>query len=131
MGKQEAALKKLEQKHGAGYGKPVPGSKSEARAKRYNESCMREILQLCGLISEKGKRLKKHMKIGNNTRTGWDISSATSINFFLSSLSPTSLSHYTHAKLLQNKLLQHHQCMCSKQTNATHKQTTQKKLKLK
>ena len=33
--KQEAALKKLEQKHGAGYGKPVPGSKSEARAKRY------------------------------------------------------------------------------------------------
>ena len=34
--KQEAALKKLEQKHGAGYGKPPPGSKSEARAKRYN-----------------------------------------------------------------------------------------------
>ena len=33
--KQEAALKKLEQKHGAGYGKPPPGSKSEARAKRY------------------------------------------------------------------------------------------------
>ena len=33
--KQDAALKKLEQKHGAGYGKPVPGSKSEARAKRY------------------------------------------------------------------------------------------------
>ena len=32
--KQEAALKKLEQKHGAGYGKPLPGSKSEARAKR-------------------------------------------------------------------------------------------------
>ena len=73
--KQEAALKKLEQKHGAGYGKPPPGSKSEARAKRssqshrkqaeeifnlmsiarYNESCMREILQLCGLISEKGE----------------------------------------------------------------------------
>merc|ERR1719412_1413191 len=52
--KQEAALKKLEQKHGAGYGKPPPGSKSEARAKKYNESCMREILQLCGLIAEKG-----------------------------------------------------------------------------
>ena len=33
--KQEAALKKLEQKHGAGYGKPPPGSKSEARAKRF------------------------------------------------------------------------------------------------
>ena len=32
--KQEAALKKLEQKHGAGYGKPPPGSKSETRAKR-------------------------------------------------------------------------------------------------
>ena len=31
--KQEAALKKLEQKHGAGYGKPPPGSKSEARGK--------------------------------------------------------------------------------------------------
>ena len=28
---------------------------------------MREILQLCGLISEKGKRIKKHMKIGNNS----------------------------------------------------------------
>ena len=36
------------------YGKPLPGSKSEARAKKYNESCMREILQLCGLIAEKG-----------------------------------------------------------------------------
>ena len=36
--KQEAALKKLEQKHGAGYGKPPPGSKSEARAKRSSQS---------------------------------------------------------------------------------------------
>merc|ERR1712243_212328 len=37
--KQEAALKKLEEKHGSGYGKPPPGSKSEARAKKYNENC--------------------------------------------------------------------------------------------
>jgi hypothetical protein len=37
-----------------GYGKPPPGSKSEARAKRYNENCQREILQLCALLSEKG-----------------------------------------------------------------------------
>lgn len=52
--KQEAALRKLEEKHGAGYGKPPPGSKSEARAKKYNENCTREIIELCGLISEKG-----------------------------------------------------------------------------
>lgn len=52
--KQEAALRRLEEKHGAGYGKPPPGSKSEARAKKYNENCSREIIQLCGLISEKG-----------------------------------------------------------------------------
>ena len=56
--KQEAALKRLEEKHGAGYGKPPPGSKSEARAKKYNESCTREILQLCGLVSEKGQWAK-------------------------------------------------------------------------
>ena len=62
--KQEAALKRLEEKHGAGYGKPPPGSKSEARAKKYNESCTREILQLCGLVSEKGQsdgtEMEKH-----------------------------------------------------------------------
>merc|ERR1719474_2041501 len=52
--KQEAALKKLEEKHGEGYGKPPPGSKSEARAKKYNENCTREIVELCGIISEKG-----------------------------------------------------------------------------
>ena len=42
--KQEAALKRLEQKHGSGYGKPPPGSQSEARAKKYNENCVRQIL---------------------------------------------------------------------------------------
>ena len=41
--RQEAALKKLEVKHGAGYGKPPAGSKSEARAKRYNENCVRDF----------------------------------------------------------------------------------------
>ena len=30
--KQEAALKKLEQKHGAGYGKPIPGSATDKRS---------------------------------------------------------------------------------------------------
>ena len=39
--RQEAALRRLEAKHGSGYGKPPPGSESEARAKRYNENCMR------------------------------------------------------------------------------------------
>ena len=39
--RQEAALRKLEAKHGSGYGKPPPGSESEARARRYNENCMR------------------------------------------------------------------------------------------
>jgi len=52
--KQEAALKRLEEKHGSGYGKPPPGSKSEARAKKYNENCTREIVELCGIVSEKG-----------------------------------------------------------------------------
>merc|ERR1711970_1107610 len=52
--KQEAALKRLEEKHGAGYGKPPPGSKSEARARKYNENCTREIVELCGIVSEKG-----------------------------------------------------------------------------
>jgi len=52
--KQEAALRRLEEKHGAGYGKPPPGSKSEARAKKYNENCAKEVIQLCGLIQEKG-----------------------------------------------------------------------------
>jgi len=52
--KQEAALKRLEEKHGTGYGKPPPGSKSEARAKKYNENCTREIVELCGIVSEKG-----------------------------------------------------------------------------
>ena len=37
-----------------GYGKPPPGSKSEARAKKYNENCTREIVELCGIVSEKG-----------------------------------------------------------------------------
>ena len=63
--KQEAALKRLEEKHGAGYGKPPPGSKSEARAKKYNESCTREILQLCGLVSEKGQSDGTEMGINN------------------------------------------------------------------
>ena len=52
--KQEAALRKLEEKHGSGYGKPPAGSKSEARAKRYNENCVREIIELCAIISERG-----------------------------------------------------------------------------
>ena len=39
--RQEAALRRLEAKHGSGYGKPPPGSESEARAKRYNENCVR------------------------------------------------------------------------------------------
>ena len=39
--RQEAALRRLEAKHGSGYGKPPPGSESEARAKKYNENCMR------------------------------------------------------------------------------------------
>jgi len=52
--RQEAALKRLEEKHGSGYGKPPPGSKSEARAKKYNENCTREIVELCGIVSEKG-----------------------------------------------------------------------------
>jgi len=52
--KQEAALKRLEQKHGSGYGKPPPGSQSEARAKKYNENCVREIIELCAIISERG-----------------------------------------------------------------------------
>ena len=39
--RQEAALRRLEAKHGSGYGKPPPGSESEARAKRYNENCMK------------------------------------------------------------------------------------------
>ena len=41
--KQEAALKRLEAKHGTGYGKPPPGSQSEARAKKYNENCVRQV----------------------------------------------------------------------------------------
>lgn len=40
---------------GSGYGKPPPGSKSEARAKKYNENCAREVIELCGLIQEKGE----------------------------------------------------------------------------
>ena len=42
--KQEAALRKLEMKHGPGYGKPPAGSKSEARAVKYNVQCAREFL---------------------------------------------------------------------------------------
>ena len=42
--KQEAALRKLEMKHGPGYGKPPAGSKSEARAIKYNVQCAREFL---------------------------------------------------------------------------------------
>ena len=44
--RQEAALRKLEAKHGSGYGKPPPGSESEARTRRYNEKCMRSDKKL-------------------------------------------------------------------------------------
>lgn len=52
--KQEAALKRLEAIHGPGYGKPVPGSKTEVRAQKYQASCVREIVELCGVVSERG-----------------------------------------------------------------------------
>ena len=41
--RQEAALRRLEAKHGSGYGKPPPGSESEARARKYNENCVRSV----------------------------------------------------------------------------------------
>ena len=52
--KQEAALRRLEQKHGIGYGKPPVGSKSEARAKKYNENCVRDFLFTLFIDGENG-----------------------------------------------------------------------------
>lgn len=58
INKQDAALKRLEAKHGPGYGKPPPGSKSEARGIRYQDNCMKEIIELCAIISERGCHMK-------------------------------------------------------------------------
>lgn len=58
INKQDAALKRLEAKHGPGYGKPPPGSKSEARGLKYQDNCMREIIELCAIISERGCHMK-------------------------------------------------------------------------
>jgi len=58
INKQDAALKRLEAKHGPGYGKPPPGSKSEARGIKYQDNCMREIIELCAIISERGCHMK-------------------------------------------------------------------------
>jgi len=58
INKQDAALKRLEAKHGPGYGRPPPGSKSEARGLRYQDNCMREIVELCAIISERGCHMK-------------------------------------------------------------------------
>ena len=44
--RQEAALRRLEQKHGPGYGQPPPGSQSEQRARRYNENCVRWLARV-------------------------------------------------------------------------------------
>ena len=48
--RQEAALRRLEAKHGSGYGKPPPGSESEARARKYNENCVRSVLVFVGSV---------------------------------------------------------------------------------
>ena len=49
--RQEAALRRLEQKHGPGYGQPPPGSQSEQRARRYNENCVRWLARVvCWLL---------------------------------------------------------------------------------
>ena len=45
-------------KHDKGYGTPVEGSKTEARAKLAHERISREILELCCVIADNGKRSK-------------------------------------------------------------------------
>ena len=43
-------------KHDKGYGTPVEGSKTEARAKLAHERISREILDLCTIIYDSGKK---------------------------------------------------------------------------
>ena len=43
-------------KHDKGYGTPVEGSKTEARAKLAHERISREILDLCAIIYDSGRK---------------------------------------------------------------------------
>ena len=64
-------------KHDKGYGTPVEGSKTEARAKLAHERISREILELCCVIADNGKKIKTQNfhpsnvdEAGDNADTG-------------------------------------------------------------
>lgn len=54
---QEAALKTLRGEYGEGYGKPVPGSASDIRGRKYQLAVTEEVVALCRTISQMGLRL--------------------------------------------------------------------------
>ncbi|XP_023330074.1 uncharacterized protein LOC111702568 [Eurytemora carolleeae] len=56
--KQEAALNSLRKVYGDGYGKPKKGSMSEIRGQKYQQSVNEEVVDLCRVISSRGKKYK-------------------------------------------------------------------------
>lgn len=56
LGKLKMSAEKLK-KGDANYGKPVEGSKTEARGKKAHERISNEIVELCAVIEDNGRRI--------------------------------------------------------------------------
>merc|ERR1711934_1214256 len=68
-------------KHDKDYGTPVAGSKTEARAKLAHERISREILEMCCVIEDNGKKIKtQNCTPSNVDEAGNNADTETSIN---------------------------------------------------